>query len=378
MRALLLGFVSVISLAACSPATTPATPPAAIASASAENGATRADYRLTWSISDPAAPVRIEASTDPDAAPGAGTVVAEAATGGELDWTATEGDARRYFMLTPEGGKPVKTSIRVLPLEGGRNFRDLGGYAAADGKTVKWGKVYRSGVMAGLTPADYAYLSGLGVKVVCDFRDSGERTAEPTNWTAGQIDYVTFADVMEANTSSLMDVFKKPGVTPEDVAGVMTATYPQIARDHAPMFEAMFDRLAAGQVPLAFNCSAGKDRTGVAAAFLLTVLGVPRETILTDYAMSEKVVDFMKAFTSAPAPATASGDNAAAVAANPYAFMASLPPEIVAPLMRSDPRYLEAVFADAEAKHGSVMAYIQAELNVTDEEIAAIRALLLE
>lgn len=377
MRNLLLGFSALAIVAACSQPAAEG-PAAIVMSATAETGATPAEYKLSWSLDNPDASVRIEALSDPDAAAGSGTLVAEAATGGQLTWTAEGSDSRSYFLITPENGAPTKTSIRLLPLEGGRNFRDLGGYETVDGRNVKWGKVYRSGVMNDLTPGDYAYLNGLGIKVVCDFRNAGERANEPTNWSAGAIDYLTFPDSMDTgDNSALFTVFQKADVTAEDVAASMAAAYPGIARDHAAMYEAMFDRLAAGEVPLAFNCSAGKDRTGVAAAFILTVLGVPKETVLADYAMSDKVVDYMKEFTAAPTPA-AEPASAAEAAANPYAFLAQLPPEIVAPLMRSDPRYLEAVYADAEAKHGSVIDYIKTELKVTDAEIENIQALLLE
>jgi protein-tyrosine phosphatase len=60
----------------------------------------------------------------------------------------------------------------VLPLQGGRNFRDLGGYRTQDGHHVKWGMLYRSGSMHGLTPVDYAALEARGIRVVCDLRDS--------------------------------------------------------------------------------------------------------------------------------------------------------------------------------------------------------------
>ncbi|MEM9404116.1 MAG: tyrosine-protein phosphatase, partial [Pseudomonadota bacterium] len=137
--------------------------------------------------------------------------------------------------------------------------------------------------------------------------------------------------------------------------------------EHAERFAVMFDQIIKGNVPLTFNCSAGKDRTGIAAALLLTALDVPRETILADYAMSEKVVDYMAEFTSTDIPAD-----------HPYYFLTQLPKAMVAPLMRSDPRYLQSAFASIEAKHGSVMAFIQTELGVDDGELAALRASLLK
>ncbi|MEL6487632.1 MAG: tyrosine-protein phosphatase, partial [Pseudomonadota bacterium] len=125
--------------------------------------------------------------------------------------------------------------------------------------------------------------------------------------------------------------------------------------------------------PLAFNCSAGKDRAGTAAALLLSALGVPRETVVYDYALSDDYVDYMAEFMGdeARAKAAAEGDE------SPYAFLMKLPPEMVAPLMESNPIYIETTLDAMEAEHGSVLAYIQAEYDVTDEELASIRAALL-
>ena len=71
---------------------------------------------------------------------------------------------------------------RLLPLEGGFNLRDLGGYAARNGRAVRRGMLYRSGMMSMLTEADERYLGSLGIATVCDFRRPGERRAEPTRW----------------------------------------------------------------------------------------------------------------------------------------------------------------------------------------------------
>jgi protein-tyrosine phosphatase len=74
---------------------------------------------------------------------------------------------------------------RELPLEGGQNFRELGGYRTLDGRSVRWRLLYRSGSMHFLTAADYAYLEKLGIHTVCDFRDDHERSVEPSQWPAG-------------------------------------------------------------------------------------------------------------------------------------------------------------------------------------------------
>lgn len=324
-------------------------------------------YTITWpaSLGDVE---RIEVAVDEQTMPGKGTIIADNPESAPLNWTADSLDQRHYFLIVPEDGEAVRTALRLLPLEGGRNFRDLGGYKTADGRSVKWGKLYRSGVMDGLTDEDYEYLSGLGIQVVCDLRTARERTEEPTEWRASEIEYLTFPDPAEDDAMGLMAVFQDPEATPEMVSQSMAQSYAGIAMDQAPAYREMFDRLAAGEIPLAFNCSAGKDRTGIGAALLLTALGVPRDTVVADYALSEVYVDYMEEFAGAEQEIPED---------SPYAFLAQLPPEMVAPLMRSDPLYIETALADIEETHGSVMAFLQDEIDVTNDELESIREALL-
>lgn len=339
------------------------------------HGDTANDYTLGWATSEADAPVRISVSSKPDGSDA--TLIADNVTEGSITWTADGEAERRYFVISPvDGGEEVVSAVRLLPLEGGRNFRDLGGYETKDGRSVKWGHVFRSGVMDGLTDADYDYLSDLGIKVVCDFREADEREREPTNWQAGAIDYLTFADPAgeeDLAENPMFAALMSPDSTPEDVAASFAASYFPMALNERDGYTAMFDRLAAGEIPLAFNCSAGKDRAGTAAALILTALGVPRETVVHDYSLSDDYVDYMAEFAGEGARAEAAADPD-----NPYAFLMQLPPEKLAPLMASDPRYIETSFAEMDARYGSVLGFIQTELEVTDDELEAIRSQLLQ
>ena len=369
----------VLTLAACSQPTglddanaasdAPEQMRVAVTSFSVEHGASPNDYLLQWETDVPDAAVRLEVSSHPDAADA--EVIAEDITAGELQWTAPPPPSRRYFSVAPASGEAVQGAVRLLPLEGGRNFRDLGGYATEDGRRVRWGRVYRSGVMTNLTAGDYEYLASLGIATICDYRSEQERHEEPTRWGAGQVDYVTFPDPATPAGSSLAGVLSNPDVTPQAVADAMAAGYTQIAKDHASSFGTMFDRLAAGEIPLAFNCSAGKDRAGISAALLLTALGVPRATVVADYALSEQLVDYVAEFRGG-------ADHEGAEEGGAYAFLAALPLELLTPLMRSDPRYIEYALAWMDEEYGSVMNFIREELDVTGAELSAIRAALLE
>lgn len=248
--------------------------------------------------------------------------------------------------------------LRVLPLEGGRNFRDLGGYRTVDGRHVRWGRLYRSGAMAGLTAGDYAYLDRLGIRSVCDLRTADERKAEPTVWGgARKPDYWT-SDLLTPRGDLGKVLAPGSHPTPEAVREAMKGLYRALPESHAAAFREIFRRLDAGEVPLAFNCTAGKDRTGAAAALILSALRVPRATIVEDYAMSDKVVDYRKVFADKASP------------------LSRLPPELAEPLLRSDPAYIAAMLDSIDARWGSVDAYLLKELGVDKRQLARMRARL--
>jgi protein-tyrosine phosphatase len=251
---------------------------------------------------------------------------------------------------------------RLLPLEGGRNFRDLGGYRAQDGRHVKWGLLFRSGAMHGLTAADYAYLEKRGIRVVCDFRDSRERAAQPVNWPSGAAPRLLFDDY-RLDMAGMMPKGPPSGWTEADARAAFTASYPRMLGQFNGQYRRMFAELLAGHAPLAFNCSAGKDRTGIAAALILTALGVPRATVIEDYALSDRYSEPLFAL----------------LCRNPrYGLNSDTPRETWLPMTRAYPEYIETMLDTLAARHGSVEAYLDEQLGVDRRAIERLRDNLLE
>ncbi len=321
---------------------------------------------IQWELSEPSV-MSLYASTDPEAETSEMTMIAEGITATSYETLSYPGQ-RVYFTLAPLNSNQTKVKVasRLLPLAGGRNFRDIGGYETMSGKRVKWGQVYRSGVMTGITAEDYKFLEQLDVGTIIDFRSSLERQSEPTIWAAGNPKMFA-RDYEDEGSAALMGGLFDEGATAATMRNNMSELYYGIALQQAPAYTVMFDDLAAVDDGLVFNCSAGKDRTGIAAALLLTVLEVPRETIVYDYALSDDYVDFMKEFTSADIESNEA-----------YAYLSQISPELLAPLMASHPQYIEAALGYLDSEYGSVMNYIRSELQVTDSEIRAIRERLLE
>ncbi len=171
----------------------------------------------------------------------------------------------------------------VVPLEGGSNFRDLGGYAAADGRTVRRGAVYRSAHLGTLTNADRAALARLKVRTVVDLRGVNE-AAETPHLVDGVGCRIVGAHIEPGVGEKIRGAVADGSANPHVMMGFLTDHYRDYPRRCAPGFRTLFATLSDGSHrPLVFHCTAGKDRTGFASALLLTLLGVPWETVMDDY-----------------------------------------------------------------------------------------------
>ena len=166
---------------------------------------------------------------------------------------------------------------RLLPLEGGSNFRDLGGYPTDDGGQVKRGLLFRSGAMTGLTDTDQNYLDNFGFKTIIDLRSTEEVELYPNHWAvASNIDHLRVPySILEMMAQAVEVSEQKDG----DSHGGM---YDTLLTTIKPQLKLYFKALLQGRAPLVVNCSAGQDRTGVTSALLLASLGVSREQIIED------------------------------------------------------------------------------------------------
>lgn len=250
---------------------------------------------------------------------------------------------------------------RIVPLEGGHNFRDIGGYPASDGRVVARGLVYRSGTLSELSDRDHATMDALGLQVICDFRSTRERERRPSRLPeAARYEIWTRDHPMSAG--DLTEAMRRPDATPETSRILMIEAYRDLAYEQVPSYRELFRRIADGPLPLVFHCAAGKDRTGIAAALLLDLLGVARDAVLEDYAITDRFF----------------ARGCELVAKDPFGTkLAGIDQRIWEPMMRADPAYLAAMFETVEARHGSGEGFIRDELGLDDAGIAAIRKRLL-
>ncbi|MFN9475612.1 tyrosine-protein phosphatase [Acidovorax sp.] len=238
---------------------------------------------------------------------------------------------------------------RSLPMAGATNFRDLGGYIGQDGRTVKWRRIFRSDHLAGLTPADQALLAELGVTRAIDFRGQAEGAAY-----AYAIPGVAYHPlVIEPTVVQRALELQATGraLTAQDAVGLMQDTYRGFVHENAPRFAELFRLLLASDAPTVFHCTAGKDRTGFAAALILLALGVPRETVMQDYLLTNNLYR------------------------RPAGMGSHAPEEVLAVLWRVQEEFLDAALHMVDQDYGGVQTYLVEVLGV---DAAAQRQLVAQ
>lgn len=178
--------------------------------------------------------------------------------------------------------QPEATTDRFIPLEGAFNVRDFGGLPTVEGRVVRRGLIFRADSPRRLTAADRAVVTRLGIRHVVDLRTGAE--AEQGSWVVGETTSRYHYEVIDA-----MPDPTRPGL------GLPLITTPEeMAERYMFRVEAVTSRYAAAAETVArhaservlFHCTAGKDRTGILAAALLSMLGVADADIVDDYALS--------------------------------------------------------------------------------------------
>lgn len=175
---------------------------------------------------------------------------------------------------------------RHLDLAGASNFRDLGGYPARDGRTVRWRQIFRSNHLGHLTEADVEVLRGLGLRSAFDFRGTEERMAA----TCGLEEIAVHSLPIEPTVVAALRARRAGGapLSSTDALEVMRDSYRNYVRHNTPSLRALFAHLLDDHAPLVIHCTAGKDRTGFACALILHALGVPDDLIAEDYLLTNR------------------------------------------------------------------------------------------
>jgi len=312
---------------------------------------------VTWAGREP---VDVFLSDDPAATAASAKLVSKEDRDGTESVTVAAGE-RAYFLLrNHKSGETVRVAERLLPLQQGSNFRDVGGYPAADGKHVRWGLIYRSAGQPMLSDSDVKDIRSLKLANIVDLRSSEERVIAPT-----RIDGVPYQAVG----------YSMATLTGGGAAQNGEGIYRKMPTLLAPQLRLVFEDLLADKGAIAYNCSAGQDRTGFVTAMVLSALGVPRETIVADYHLS---TTYRRPEWEMPKIDTiAQANNPVAMYFAKYqANPAAAKPQALKTV--DGTAFLIFAFDEIDTKWGSVDAYLEKEAGVSKADIATLRARYLE
>jgi len=241
---------------------------------------------------------------------------------------------------------------RHLNLSGASNFRDLGGYPTADGRTVRWRQIFRSNHLGHLTDDDAAVLRQLGVRSAFDFRGAEERTAAQCGMSEITVHSLPVEPTVVAALRAIV-----AGGTPlstDHAIEVMRESYSGYVQKNTERYRTLFAHLLADSAPLVIHCTAGKDRTGFACALILHTLGVSQDTISEDYLLTNQF------YRRDPNHST------------------DLPDDIKQVLGSVREAFLAAAFEAIDADYGDLETYLRDGLGLGKAERAHLEARYLE
>ena len=229
------------------------------------------------------------------------------------------------------------------------NFRDLGGYRTAGGSTVAWGQAYRSDSLAKLRDEDWNRFLALGISTVIDLRYPWEIEAKGRVPADESFRFV--------NLSIEHRPYDQASIDPElDPWSYLADRFAEVLEDGTAEIRQVIEVIAEADGPVVFHCASGKDRTGLIAALVLSLLEVPHEQILADFALTELATERLVADWRA---------------ANPER-------EVLWPSYgRAPAEIMELVLDRIRVRYGSVAGYVRDTAGVDDAVVDGLRERML-
>lgn len=270
---------------------------------------------------------------------------------------------RYVFEIVPKGrADGVNVAERQIPFDGVMNFRDLGGYTTLSGHRTKWGHVYRSSKLFGLTDSDQMLFKQLGIRCVFDFRVIREAQKEPDRLpTDGSVTHFPRPIIHgEFNTTLAAEKIQK-GDTGWLTDEYMINGYKQNIDKYAHIWGEVINKLADSSChPLVFHCNVGKDRAGTCAALILLALGVPEETIIYDYSLTNIFLfEFLEGI-------------------NEKIRSSGVDPDELRPYLTASPSYITALLSHIRETYGTVEHYLITKAGVKENVLLLLKEELLE
>jgi protein-tyrosine phosphatase len=337
------------------------------ASATLESNGT---YDVSWAASSSAGAVHVFAANSSAAQSTTDQVGKGASTGSITVSGLAPAAPRWYFTLSPAHGSSLVVAERSLGMAAVPNLRDVGDYRTGDGQWVRPGVVYRSGQLSAMTATDQQTFQQLNTTEVVDLRTSTEQAAAPDALPSGTTlvnDNVLASNTaiytsIETDTANLIE-HPTEAVGTNSPASLLSKLYvamvtlPSARTAYATLYKDIA-ALPAGDT-LDYHCTAGKDRTGWGTAALLLELGVPKQTVMNDYLLSNTYV--LPGYESVLQSYQAKGGN----------------PAVIRPVLGVAAQFLNTSLATVTKEYGSINGYFTKGLGLNAKTIAELRAKLL-
>lgn len=257
-------------------------------------------------------------------------------------------------------------------MDGTPNFRDLGGYPTRCGRTVRFGKLFRSGVLSELSSSDLDTFHRLNIATICDFRRHEEVERDPTRLPDKSPPRIVHVPIDPGSRGSFFEQLAENETIastnqPFDMAHFMVDINRAFALEHQDSFKLMLNEIAEldDSEGLLFHCSAGKDRTGFGAALILACLNVDRETIIEDYLLTAK---YFKP------------DSESKRLTKKYAHygFADVDPQIIRPMLEVRPEYIGEAFRAIDEHYESIESYLESVYELSSKDLDTFRSKLLD
>ena len=247
-------------------------------------------------------------------------------------------------------GTGAEAPERLIALEGAVNFRDLGGYAAGHRQRTRWRVLFRADGLGELTEDDLSTTRALGIRTVLDLRSGGELEQSRYDVDSHPVSFHHFPFIETIPDPEEFD--RRPDLLESQYLEMLDTSGEQI-------IAALRVLASPDALPAVFHCTAGKDRTGLLSAIVLSLVGVPEETVVADYVLSAAAMDRLREKIIRKYPESEERLNN------------------IDGVFTAEPRKMEVLLDYARQRYGSMESYVET-LGAGPTLVPALRASLLE
>lgn len=263
-----------------------------------------------------------------------------------------------------EAAKITDQPLRLIPFEGAPNFRDLGGYRTGDGRSVAWGRVFRSSHLGWLSETDRERFAALKIAEVFDLRRNTETEAYANRLPPGVRSHRFDIDV--GSTKHYRSQLEAGTASRQSTHDMMVDAYRSYIGEFGDRFGRLLKLLATvDRHSVVIHCMVGKDRTGIASALLLSALDVSREQIIEDYLLSSTYYPPQEILSRIRGSIEES-------------LQGPWRDEAVMPFCSVHEDYLSAAFEEIDRRHGGSEAYLSEVLGLDDADLGLLRERFLD